>query len=289
MLTEIESKMKSIANMMITDGSVTCVLAWRSGELPAYPEPSFFYDTNSLEKLTYNRYCSTNLSKFLIETGKEPGVTLVFLRPCDSFSCNMLIKSNQVNREDIYIVGVGCEGCVKVDEGAAIGNLDVCETCTKHNHAIFDELLCSDYHPRVVTDKTERFKGVAFIENMESSERYSFWKSRLSKCIRCNACRNICPICHCIDCVFDSTKFDSRQKVNISSFEEQQFHIIRAYHVAGRCTDCGRCQSACPTGIPLNLLNRKLIKDINSMYGEFQAGEDIETPSPLTNYDLQRD
>ncbi|URW87892.1 4Fe-4S dicluster domain-containing protein [Blautia wexlerae] len=28
------------------------------------------------------------------------------------------------------------------------------------------------------------------------------------------------------------------------------FHIIRAFHVAGRCTDCGECDRVCPQGIP---------------------------------------
>lgn len=64
-------------------------------------------------------------------------------------------------------------------------------------------------------------------------------------------------------CVFDSTKFDSAQKANVDSFEERMFHIIRAFHVAGRCTDCGECSRVCPQGIPLHLFNRKFIKDID--------------------------
>lgn len=55
------------------------------------------------------------------------------------------------------------------------------------------------------------------------------------------------------------------------SFEESMFHIIRAFHVAGRCTDCGECSRVCPQNIPLHLLNRKFIKDINTFYGAYQA------------------
>jgi ferredoxin len=62
------------------------------------------------------------------------------------------------------------------------------------------------------------------------------------------------------------------------------FHIIRAFHVAGRCTDCGECSRVCPQNIPLHLLNRKFIKDINELYGDFQAGDDTETRAPLTNF-----
>ena len=74
------------------------------------------------------------------------------------------------------------------------------------------------------------------------------------------------------------------QKANVDSFEEKMFHIIRAFHVAGRCTDCGECSRVCPQGIPLHLFNRKFIKDIDELYGEYQAGEDTDSKGPLTNF-----
>ena len=114
----------------------------------------------------------------------------------------------------------------------------------------------------------------------------AFFQKELSKCIRCNACRNVCPACSCRKCVFDSNKFDSAQKANVDSFEEKMFHIIRAFHVAGRCTDCGECSRVCPQGIPLHLFNRKFIKDIDELYGEYQAGADLEERGPLTSYQL---
>jgi formate dehydrogenase subunit beta len=65
------------------------------------------------------------------------------------------------------------------------------------------------------------------------------------------------------------------------------FHIIRAFHVAGRCTDCGECSRVCPQGIPLHLFNRKFIKDIDEFYGEYQAGEDTTSKGPLTNFTFE--
>ena len=62
------------------------------------------------------------------------------------------------------------------------------------------------------------------------------------------------------------------------------FHIIRAFHVAGRCTDCGECSRVCPQGIPLHLFNRKFIKEINTLYGDYQAGLDLDSPAPLTSF-----
>ena len=101
---------------------------------------------------------------------------------------------------------------------------------------------------------------------MTPQERFAFWQGELSKCIRCNACRNVCPACSCNKCVFDSDRFDTAQKANSDSFEEQMFHIIRAFHVAGRCTDCGECSRVCPQGIPVHLFYRQIIKDIDEFY-----------------------
>ena len=119
---------------------------------------------------------------------------------------------------------------------------------------------------------------------MTPDERFAFWQGELSRCIRCNACRDACPACTCEKCVFDNPKSGVENKSPANSFEEKMFHIIRAFHVAGRCTDCGECSRVCPQNIPLHLLNRKFIKDINCFYGEYQAGAEVGSRAPLVDY-----
>jgi ferredoxin len=130
----------------------------------------------------------------------------------------------------------------------------------------------------------DRFDLVKQIEAMTTEERFKFWQGELSKCIRCNACRNVCPACSCTKCVFDNDNSGVASKANADAIEEQLFHIIRAFHVTGRCTDCGECSRVCPQNIPLHLLNRKFIKDINTFYGDYQAGEEVGSRAPLVNY-----
>mgnify|MGYP000789958510 FL=1 len=129
-----------------------------------------------------------------------------------------------------------------------------------------------------------RFELVEKLEAMTPDERYNFWRGELSKCIRCNACRNVCPACTCENCVFDNPSSGIAQRAATDSFEENMFHLIRSFHVAGRCTDCGECTRVCPQNIPLHLINRKYIKDINEFYGDYQAGSDLETRAPLNAY-----
>ena len=304
------------AKELLADGTVVRVLGWRIGDLPYNPEPSYFETAEDLEaNFVYNGFCGANLSKYMIEGSKLEGKTLVFLKPCDTYSFNQLIKENRVVRDKAYIIGIGCKGKLDVEKIKAQGikgilsirgaeydgpadtltvetlygektvpykdaMLERCHVCKGKDHMIYDELLGESTD----TKDADRFAEVRRIEAMSPEEKFAYFQSELSKCIRCNACRNVCPACSCRKCVFDSTKFDSAQKANVDSFEEKMFHIIRAFHVAGRCTDCGECSRVCPQGIPLHLFNRKFIKDIDEFYGEYQAGADAESKGPLTSF-----
>ena len=155
-----------------------------------------------------------------------------------------------------------------------------CAVCKSKKHIGCDELIGEDGDVR----DSALFDEVAKLEAMTEEERFAFWQNELSRCIRCNACRDICPACTCTTCVFDNPASGAAQKVAASSFEESMYHIIRAWHVAGRCTDCGECSRVCPQRIPLHLINRKFIKDIDELYGSYTAGSDMETKPPMLTY-----
>ena len=153
--------------------------------------------------------------------------------------------------------------------------------CKSKKHAVADEEIILN---EMQADPNVRFQEVEKLEKMTAEERYNFWREELSKCIRCNACRNVCPACTCTHCVFDNNKSGIAAKANDDTFEENLYHIIRSFHVAGRCTDCGECTRVCPQGIPLHLINRKYIKDINENYGVYQVGEDVDADSPVVAF-----
>lgn len=305
------------AKELLAKGEVARVLGWRISDEEFNPEPAYFENEKDLESFVYNGFCGANLSKFMIEASKKEGKTLVFLKPCDTYSFNQLIKEHRVSRDKAYIIGVGCRGKIdmnKIKENGfkgitAVGGaeefsdsdltvetlygsgemkysdaiLSRCRMCKGKEHKVYDEIIGESKD----TAKEGRFDEVEKIEKMTPEERFAFFKSELSKCIRCNACRNVCPACSCRKCVFDGNQFDSSQKANTDSFEEKMFHIIRSFHVAGRCTDCGECSRVCPQGIPLHLFNKKFIKDIDSYYGEYVAGENAEDKGPLTSYQFE--
>ena len=120
----MQEKLVSRAKELLSDGTVVRVLGWRKGDTDFSAEPAFFESAESLDEFTYDGFCGANLSKYMIKASKEEGKTLVFLKPCDTYSFNQLIKEHRVDREKTYIVGIGCDGKLdieKIREAGVVG------------------------------------------------------------------------------------------------------------------------------------------------------------------------
>ena len=299
----MQDKLINRAKELLASGKVQKVLGWQKGLFEEDITPAIFTSAEELDKdFVFNKNCKANLSKYLVKVTKEieikksttrmnntmakqrdpnvadapipTEVVLVFLKPSDTYSFTQLLKENRITREDVYAIGVPCQDTL--DGG------DECISCKGKRSISCDEYIGVDENKEATVDNS-KMEEVAKYEAMTENERFEFWRSQMSKCLRCNACRNVCPACTCEKCVFDNNAMYTTQKVAETDFEENLFHIVRAWHVAGRCTDCGECSRVCPQDIPLYLLNRKFIKDINEIYGEYQAGSDMETkPAMLT-------
>ena len=125
---------------------------------------------------------------------------------------------------------------------------------------------------------------VAQLDALPLEERWAFWTEQFSKCVRCYACRQVCPLCICERCIVEKTQ---PQWIEPSSHPRGNFswNITRALHLAGRCVDCGECERFCPVGIPLSLVNRKLQHIVRDRY-DYVVSEDPEKPAPIGDYRL---
>jgi formate dehydrogenase subunit beta len=191
---------------------------------------------------------------------------------------NLLAVNIDKQEDGNYIIAMGNEvsGFEKVqdqDEGLA----SKCRYCLQPNPVIYDELVGEE---QPLAELQERFARIEEIEQMSADERYQFFEDMISTCIRCYACRQVCVACNCRTCIFDETRpqwVGRETKIG----DNMMYHLIRASHMAGRCVECGECERVCPVNIPLMLINRKLIKDVNGFFGPYEAGmEYVEGRKP---------
>lgn len=277
----IADLIRSAAREALANKSVDRIIAWKKGDFAHERVIEIFTKPEEIDELVYDEFCVSNVSKLLIDECKKEGKVGVFLKACDSYGMNQIIKDNRLNKEKVLAFGISCEGMIDYKTKALYAK---CQTCDKLIPVSCDKLLGETV--RTVPEDNDKFSEVAAIEKMTPAERKAFWQSHFDKCLHCYACIKICPACNCEKCYFSNKNTPNAIRAHSEMTDDNMYHLTRAYHVAGRCVDCGECDRSCPANIPLRLLNRKIIKELGELYGENIGGKDTETDPPLVHYEL---
>ena len=107
----------------------------------------------------------------------------------------------------------------------------------------------------------------------EGKERLKKIMDDTSRCIKCYACIENCPICYCVEC---STK--KGYLVEPGQVPPPfMFHLIRYAHISDSCINCGQCEEHCAMDIPNSLFMHALQVDLQEMFGH-TPGVDMELP-----------
>jgi formate dehydrogenase subunit beta len=309
---EVTQKIREVAKKLLSEGKVSCVIGFEKGTVPMRERPFFAYTPEEADKLVWTSFCCNNLANFLIRRDLgEAGKVAVVAQGCVSRSIVGLIKENQITREQVFVIGVPSPGMldrskVQAEVGAAKVITEVtedgadlvvkgkgfeervprkkvfrdnCYTCVQRNPVIVDELIGEETEP---THGGNIDKVAAPWEKLDAAARWAEFAENYQSCIRCYACRDACPLCYCHVCFVDEAQPQWCGKTQDES-DVLTYHVLRAFHCAGRCTDCGACESACPMDIKVRKLTSKIEKDIREMYG-YQPGMDLEAQPPMTVY-----
>jgi ferredoxin len=308
-MTAYTEKIREIARRLLKECRVEMVIGFRAGSMPMMNEPCFIRKPEDAHNLVWDSNCGINLANYL--TNRKEDKIGVVAKGCDSRNIVTHILENKIQREQLVIIGVPCHGMIdkrkiKMETNGEIlsvteadGKVTVktaggetthdkmdmlqsnCSVCLHRNPVIHDEMVAEPVEEQTGIDP---YADVKAIEAMSSDEKWNFFEDLLSPCIRCYACRNACPLCYCPTCFVDESK---PQWVGKSQdpMDVRTFHFLRAYHCAGRCTDCGACERACPVGINMRTLTKKLNKDCLEQYG-WEAGLSLDSRPALDVYNL---
>ncbi|MFZ5645413.1 MAG: 4Fe-4S dicluster domain-containing protein [Bacillota bacterium] len=278
-MRQIEEELRIRAASLLESGEVSLVIGYAQGSEASRTTPAFIKKAEEAGKLVFNSHCVNNLAKYLADNRNMPGKVAVVVKGCDSRAVNRLIQDNQVERERIVLLGAPCPGMVEA-ESAEEFLMEKCRRCENRNPVIYDYLAGE----KVAEEgNKDFFDDVRSIEGLSVQEKSLYWDRQFARCLRCYACRNVCPACTCRECVFDQAQPEWVAMANNLS-DNTAFHLVRAFHVAGRCVDCGECQRVCPVNIPLSVLNRKILSDIRDLYGVSTPGQTMDETSVLGGF-----
>jgi ferredoxin len=290
-MSEREDRLIDLASQLLAHGRVRTFIGFGPGYEPSRPVPWFAQDASSAAQLLLNPFCGPTLARYLLDDSC-PGPVGILARGCDGLGIERLLADCRVSRDRVHVVGVTCRGAVDPDKAFRVAGevplsaqlegervrLTTASGSREFSRpsCLYDRCLsCADPSPRWADDWLDEplppgereFAGVPELEQQDADQRYAFWTRQFSRCLRCHACRQACPACHCVSCSLDHPEWLDGSSSLDNSF---MYHFTRAYHVAGRCIACGECQQACPAQIPLMLLNDKFMRDIRDLFGVCQ-------------------
>ncbi|MBW2277929.1 MAG: 4Fe-4S dicluster domain-containing protein, partial [Deltaproteobacteria bacterium] len=237
--------------------------------------PAVISEPEQATRLTWTTGCHANPTKYLPRFRGKDGIVGVAVKGCDARGLRELVRTRQVERDKVFVVGVPCDG---LEEKGGLARR--CYGCRYPEGFEYDAVL----GPMKTPDLPKRPPDDVDLESMSLAERREFFEGELAKCIRCEACRRICYGCFCPRCIFENT--DPRWTSKRASRPEKLFyHAVRAYHLAGRCIGCDECAWVCPVGVRLDLLNRALRDGAEQLFGYEGAGI-IDQEPPLRTFAL---
>ena len=279
------NEMIALARKLLGEGAVNVVIGYEEGPLGV--RPVFVTDPAQADKLVFDTRCVQNLVAYLNPRRQhiaKLGKPAVVVKGCDARAVAGLLRECQIKREDLVIIAMRCSGVVREPgmgpelTGETVS--DRCADCDVQEPLLFDYLLGTA--PLAPPKNSRLDDKLAQLKKMTVAERWTFWSENLARCIRCHACREVCPMCFCVQCKAEKSQ---PQWIGTSTTQSSNtaWQMMRILHQAGRCAGCLECERACPVDIPLGLLARYMAQVVEQQFG-YKTCEDPGVPAPMSAF-----
>lgn len=251
------------AKVLIENKIVQVIVGYEAGPT-GVARPAFITNPAKADLLIYDERCVQNLAVYLTKPevrnlGKMAIVaTLPVMR-----SIMMLISEQQIFADNITVLGVSSDGSL----------LDIADIKVMQAYIEKSDLGNPAKDRALLVE----------LNKLSKEERFAYWQKELSKCIKCYACRQACPLCYCTRCTVEVNQ-PQWIPVQSNTHGNMEWHILRAMHLAGRCISCGECGRACPVGIPCHLLTMQLADEVHN-YFKVYAGTSEKMSSVLSTFE----
>ncbi|TKJ43282.1 4Fe-4S ferredoxin [candidate division TA06 bacterium B3_TA06] len=307
-MSNLTEAIREQARKILADKKIDLVIGYAEGDNPMRTQLVFIDKVEDIDKLVWPSFGLINLANYLLRYKNTPHKIGIVAKGCDSRSIVALLKENQIDRDRLYIIGVNCPGMLSRQVAREkVGEIITAEDKGDGNWKLTTvegtkEISCFDlmpsncvacrHHAPVISDvivgdpvtepEGDGYDDIREFEQKSPAERHECLKQEMANCIRCYACRQACPTCNCDECFVDVTQPKWVDK-GVEPTDVAIWQLIRTYHQAGRCVDCGACEEACPAGVKLLWLTRKMNLVVRERFG-FEAGVDPEALPPLATY-----
>ena len=258
-----EAEMRTTARTLLSEGTVQVVIGY--GERG----PIFVTKAEDADKLIWNRNCLTNLTAYLKRKEiKALGKAAIVVKGCDERALVVLEQESQIERENLHVIGMACEGL----------GIPKCAGCTVRQPRFANEVIGTAKPAEAI----DHYAALDVLMAMSPEERMGFWAEQFDRCQRCYACRQVCPMCFCEQCLANKNQ---PQEIDTSATRKGNFawQIMRAFHQAGRCVGCGECTRVCPAGIDLWALNLLLERSAEKNF-DYKAGMEKSAETLIGTY-----
>jgi formate dehydrogenase (coenzyme F420) beta subunit len=272
----MQNQLRQLSRRLLEESTVQVVIGYGQTDPEGPAFPVFIMRPEDAEQLVWNDRCFANLTTYLTRKEiKALGKPAIIVKGCDERTLVVLEKESQINRSEIVVIGVACGGVASTSPCSSKKGPGVrakCLSCDVPIPRRTDHLIAED--GTQPTAFKPRYADVEEFLKKTPEERMAYWREEFSRCVKCYACRQACPLCYCQRCIVEKNR---PQCISTSATLKGNFayHIARAFHQAGRCVGCDECTRVCPAGIDLRLLNLSLAKAAEEKFS-YRSGVDPE-------------